>query len=164
MSTFTELIGSHGLRETLGVSGIPAPTFISIARALKCVLAADGEVHGAELNAYLETCRRFGATDDMLDELRQFNPAGTTVEMCFGGMDPDSIPARTLLYEAIRIAKADGTYADEERAAVKRAANLLGIDEDWLTNITALADAEQALRNLRISMLVPPGLRQYVEQ
>lgn len=161
MSTFTELVSSSGLRETMGVSGIPAPIFLSIARALKCVLAADGVVDGGELNAYLETCRRFGAPDEMLEELRRFDPSDTRVEACFQGMDPDSIPARTLLYEAIRIAKADGKYADAERATVKRAAEVLGIDDDWLANITALADAEEALRSLRVSMLLPPGLRPY---
>lgn len=162
MTTFTELIGSSGLRETHGVSGIPSDLFVSIARALKCVLAADGEIHGAELNAYLETCRRLGAPDAMLEELRAFNPTGTEVEQCFAGMDPDSIPTRTLLYEAIRIAKADGSYAQAEKETVKKAAEALSIDADTLSNITALVDAEEALRSLRVAMLLPPGLRAYM--
>lgn len=155
MSTFTELVSGSGVRDTLGVSGIPADRFLSIARALKVVLAADGTVHGAEVNAYLEACRRYGAPDAMLEELRAFDPADTTLESCFQGMDPDSIPARALLYEAVRIAKADGTFADAERRAVERAAELLGLDEEWLANITALVDAEDALRALRTRMLVP---------
>jgi uncharacterized tellurite resistance protein B-like protein len=162
MSTFTELVGTSALRETLGVSGIPAPLFVCVARALKVVLAADGEIHGGEMNAYLESCRRFGAPDELLRELRTFDPSTTTVDECFEGVDPDSIPARSLLYEAIRIAKADGVYGDSERRAVRRAAELLGIDDEWLVNITALVDAEESLRNLRVSMLLPPGLRAYL--
>ena len=63
MITYTELVIAAGPRETERVSGIPTPLFQRIARALKVVLAADGVVDGAELNAYLETCRRFGAPD-----------------------------------------------------------------------------------------------------
>jgi uncharacterized tellurite resistance protein B-like protein len=161
MSTFTELVGSSALRETYGVSGIPAPMFRTIACALKHVLAADGAIHGAELNAYLEMCRRYGAPDDMLHELRDFDPSETSLEACLKDLDPDSFPARGLLYDTIRIAKADGDYANAERAAVKRAAELLGIEDEWLVHITALADAEEALRALRVSMLLPPGLRHY---
>lgn len=161
MSTFIELVGSNALRDTLGVSGIPTPLFRSIARALKVLLAADGEIHPAELNAYLESCRTYGAGDDLLAELKAFDPSETTIEDCFQGIDPDTIPARALLYDAIRIAKADADFADSERAAIKQAADLLAIDEDTLVNITALADAEDALRGLRISLLMPPGLRRY---
>ena len=162
MITYTELVIGAGPRETERVSGIPAPLFQKIARALKLVLAADGDVNGAELNAYLETCRRFGAPDEMLDELRRFDPRETSLEECFAGMDPDSVPARSLLYDAIRIAKADGSYDRSERAAVTRAAKLLGLEDEWVEKITALVDAEEALGRLRVSLLLPPGLRAYV--
>ncbi len=162
MITFTELATSRAVRDPEHVSGMPRSLFHSIACALKIVLAADGEVNGAELNTYLETCRRFGAPDDMLDELRDFDPTCTTIDACFQGIDPDSIPARSLLYDAIRIAKADGSYDQAERAAVTHAARLLGLDESWVAQITALVDAEEALYKIRATMLLPPGLRAYV--
>ncbi|MCI0433258.1 MAG: TerB family tellurite resistance protein [Gemmatimonadetes bacterium] len=162
MITFTELVTSEAVRDPEHVSGVPRPLFHSIACALKCVLAADGEVNGAELNTYLETCRRFGAPDDMLQELRAFDPSCTTLEACFRDVDPDSIPARSLLYDAIRIAKADGSYDRAERAAVMKAAELLGLDDEWVEQITALIDAEEALHRIRVALLLPPGLRAYV--
>lgn len=161
MITFTELVTSRAARDPEHVSGIPRPLFHSIACALKIVLAADGKVNGAELNTYLETCRRFGAPDDMLDELRDFDPSCTSLEACFEGIDPDSIPARSLLYDAIRIAKADGSYDRAEREAVTKAAKLLRLDDAWVEHITALVDAEEALHRMRVAMLLPPGLRAY---
>ncbi len=158
MSTFTELLGGAGLRDTYTVSGMRAPLFMSVARALKVLLAANGEIHPAELNAYLAVCRKYGASDDVLHELRDFDPAGVSLDECFHGVDPDSIPTRALLHNAIRIAKADGDYDGGERSAVHRAAEMLGIGDEWLANITALVDAEEALSRLRMSMLMPPGL------
>jgi uncharacterized tellurite resistance protein B-like protein len=156
MSTFTELQFSAAFRDTYGVSGMPGPLFMAVARGLKVVLAADGRVHPAELNAYLETCRRYGASDAMLRDLQEFEPGTMTIEQCFAGIDPDSIPARALLYDVVRIAKADADYAGGERAAAQHAAELLGIDDEWLEKITALVDAEEALRELRLSLLAPP--------
>lgn len=158
MSTFTELLGGAGLRDTYTVSGMRAPLFLSVAKALKILLAADGQIHPAELNAYLAVCRKYGASDDVLHELRDFDPSETTLEDCFSGVDPDSIPTRALLHDAIRIAKADGDYDRGERAAVHSAAEMLGIGDEWLANITALVDAEEAISQLRMSMLMPPGL------
>jgi hypothetical protein len=42
---------------------------------------------------------------------------------------------------------------------VHNAARLLGIDDDGVMDITALVDAEDAMRALRFSMLCPAGLR-----
>lgn len=156
MSTFTELQFSVAFRDTYGVSGMPGPLFVAVARGLKVVLAADGRIHPAELNAYLATCRKYGASDEMLRELQAFDPTGVTIDECFAGIDADTIPARALLYDVIRIAKADADYARGESAAVRRAAELLGIDDEWLEKIDALVDAEDALRQLRLTLLAPP--------
>jgi uncharacterized tellurite resistance protein B-like protein len=134
---------------------MPGPLFMAVARGLKVVLAADGKLHPAELNGYLETCRRYGASDAMLRELQEFDPRSMTVEQCFAGIDPDSIPARALLYDVVRIAKADADYARGERAAVRHAADLLDLDDEWLDKITALVDTEDALRELRLTLLAP---------
>ena len=157
MSTFTELQSSPTLRDTYGVSGMPGPMFMSIARGLKVLLAADGKIHPAELNMYLETCRRYGAHESMVRELQAFDPLGVTFEDCFAGVDPMLIPTRALLYDVIRISKADGDYAQAEQAAVSKAAHTLGIDEDWVEKISALVDAENSLANLRLRLLAPTG-------
>ena len=153
MSTFTELHSSSVLRDTYGVSGMPAPLFVSVARGLKILLAADGTIHPAELNSYLETCKRYGASDAMLRDLQEFDTHDVTLDTCFADIDPMLIPARALLYDVIRIAKADGDYARGERTAVTIAANLLGVDEDWVEKITALVDAENALNDLKLQLL-----------
>ena len=153
MSTFTELHASPVLRDTYGVSGMPGPLFASVARGLKVLLAADGAIHPAELNMYLETCRRYGAGETMLRELQEFDPREATLDDCFADIDPMLIPARALLYDVIRIAKADGDYARGERTAVTIAAHLLGVDEDWVEKVTALVDAENALNGLKLQLL-----------
>lgn len=153
MSTFTELHTSAVLRDTYGVSGMPGPLFLSVARGLKVLLGADGAIHPAELNAYLETCKRYGASDEQLRELQGFDTHESSLDECFAGIDPIMIPTRALLYDVIKIAKADGDYARGERAAVTVAAKLLGIDEDWIERITALIDAEAAIDALKLRML-----------
>jgi uncharacterized tellurite resistance protein B-like protein len=134
---------------------MPGPLFLSVARGLKVLLAADGKIHPAELNMYLETCRRYGATESMVRELQAFDPHGVTFEDCFAGVDSLLIPTRALLYDVIRISKADEDYAVEEREAVNKAAHLLGVEEDWVEKITALVDAENSLAMLRLRLLAP---------
>lgn len=153
MSTFTELHTSGAARDTFGVSGMAGPLFVAVARGLKVLLAADGEIHPAELNSYMETCQRYGASDAMLQELRSFDPQNTSFDACFAGVDPMLIPVRALLYDVIRIAKADGDFARGERTAVNVAASLLGVHEDWVDKITALVDAELALNDLKLQLL-----------
>src|SRR5262245_52033454 len=155
MPTFTELHTSPILRATTAVGGMPAPTCSSIAPGPKLLLAAVGRIHPAEINTYLETCRRYGAHESMLRELQAFDPHGVTFEECFAGVDPMLIPTRALLYDVIRISKADEDYAKAEQDAVAKAAHLLGVDDDWVEKITALVDAENSLAALRLRLLAP---------
>lgn len=153
MTSFTELQASPVLRDTYGVSGMPGPLFMAVAKGLKVLLAADGAIHPAELNSYLETCRRYGADSVMLRQLHEFNAHDATFDECFAGVDPMLIPTRALLYDVIRIAKADGDYARGEQVAVRHAASLLGVSDNWIEKIAALIDAENALAELRLRLL-----------
>ena len=153
MSTFTELHTTGARRDTYGVSGMSGPLFLAVARGLKVLLAADGTIHPAELNAYLETCKRYGASDGELRELQEFDPHGVMFDQCFADIDPMMVPTRALLYDVVRIAKADGDYARGERTAVTIAATLLGVEQDWIEKVTALVDAENALESLKLHLL-----------
>jgi tellurite resistance protein len=163
MSTIeTELILSAGIRERHGLPGTPRQFFDVFARALKILAAADGEVHPAEMDAYLDTLRLFGADEVMIATYRDFDPASTTIAEVFQGIDTSIIPGRGLLYDAIRIAQADGDYSGEESAAVLDAARILGIDAETVGIIVALAEAEAALKRLHTALLIPAALRAHM--
>jgi tellurite resistance protein len=155
MST-DSMIRSSALRETHGVPEMPREAFMSVAKAFKVVLAADGELHPKELAAYRDTCRTYGATDDVLRELDAFDPTDVSVEQAFGGMQLSQVPVRGLLYDVIKAAQADGDYASAERGAVETAARVLGVGSDVLAQITALVDEENALRDRRHQLLATP--------
>ncbi len=63
---------------------------------------------------------------------------------------------RILVYDAIRASSVDG-YNSGERAAVRKAAGLLGIDEDSVAKLEQLVDDELALKARRITLLMPEG-------
>ena len=63
---------------------------------------------------------------------------------------------RILIYDAIVPSSVDG-YSDGERAAVRRAAERLGIDERGVTDLEQLVADERALKMRRIKLLMPDG-------
>jgi tellurite resistance protein len=64
-------------------------------------------------------------------------------------MKPGGLRARMLLRDAIEISRADGHYAQEEKAAVARAAKLLGVSETTVKSIESLVELEHAAKHLR---------------
>ena len=151
------MIRSSALSETHGVPEMPRQAFMAVAKAFKVVLAADGELHPKELAAYRDTCRTYGATDDVLRELDAFDPTDVSVEQAFGGMALSQIPVRGLLYDVIKAAQADGDYASAERGAVETAARVLGVGPDVLAELTSLIDDENHLRDRRHRLLSTPA-------
>jgi uncharacterized membrane protein YebE (DUF533 family) len=63
---------------------------------------------------------------------------------------------RILVYDAIRASSVDG-YTDGERAAVRKAASMLGIDEATVAELERLVMDEEALKARRIKALMPGG-------
>jgi hypothetical protein len=63
---------------------------------------------------------------------------------------------RILVYDAIRASHVDG-YTDGERAAVRKAARLLGIDDATVAELEQLVQDEHQLKRRRIAALMPGG-------
>ncbi len=127
-----------------------------MAIALLSTANGDGEVSEAERTWALGYFAAKGYPGEVIDEARRLT-AG----------DLDAIPAlmelgvlrpsgRILLYDAIRVASADGYHPSEMRA-VRTVARALGVPEATVAEIEALVAEEAALRTRRIELLMPDG-------
>jgi uncharacterized membrane protein YebE (DUF533 family) len=94
-------------------------------------------------------------------------PAAAVAEVSGLGADAARLPelmqvgilkqsARILIYDAIRASSVDG-YTDGERAAVRKAAHSLGIDEQTVAELEHLVADEHAMKARRIKLLMPGG-------
>ena len=139
-------------RERYGsVVGQPAPErALRLGKAIKLIIAADGEVSERELAAFADLATMFGATE-MFSQLVAFDPRSTTLKDCLQGLDNDAL-ARRMIYDAIKISSVDG-YAAPEREAVTRAAQIMGIDGATVTLIEGLVEAERGLASIRTQLL-----------
>jgi tellurite resistance protein len=134
------------------VVGQPAPErALRIGKAIKLIIAADGEVSEGELAAFADLATMFGATEELFSQFVAFDPRSTTLEDCLQGLGNDAL-ARRMIYDAIKISSVDG-YAAQERAAVSRAAQIMGIDGATVTLIEGLVEAERGLAGIRARLL-----------
>ncbi|HLE97704.1 MAG TPA: hypothetical protein VI997_10075 [Candidatus Thermoplasmatota archaeon] len=141
LAAFAEGFGTH--------AALPADLVLRYGKAVASVAAADGELSEAEVACFCTTMRAWGATDLELDE-------------CFGAPEPSGAPleaalrplARLILYDAIRVAAADG-FGPVERDAARRAAERLGLDPGLVPAIEGLLGVEEALRAARLRLLSP---------
>ena len=142
-------------RERYGsVVGQPAPErALRIGKAIKLIIAADGEVSEGELSAFADLATMFGAIDapELFSQFVAFDPRSTTLKDCLQGLDNDAL-SRRMIYDAIKISSVDG-YAAKEREAVSRAAQIMGIDGATVTLIEGLVEAERGLASIRAKLL-----------
>ncbi len=57
-----------------------------------------------------------------------------------------------MLYQAIKMSRADGVYHEKEKAAVARAAEILGIERKVLASIESLVEIEESAARLRFAI------------
>jgi hypothetical protein len=119
--------------------------------SLKIILAADG-LHPLEEHALSRGMTLMGVPDDIRAAVQRFEVGGANLE--------EHLPrtatrgrARLLVYDAVRLASADGLYADAEREAVARAALALGVDQFAVRALEGLVQMERVVDQMRRGLL-----------
>ena len=117
---------------------------------LLAIVGADGEVSDAELQWYLDEGSLMGCDRDYLDAVRQIDWKNVDIEATLKEIKFD-FPLnlrRTLLYQSIKMSRADGVYHEKEKAAVARTAEILGIDRSVVASIESIVEMEDATSQL----------------
>ena len=153
----SKTVRSYLQREIYGLEfELSAEIITHYSRLVLMIAAGDGVVSEAEW-AYAEgRAMAIGIPQAALEQLRGFDYKGANLaEEAAAYRDASgSRGAYAFLYDAIKVASVDG-YAAGEQAAVRRVANILGIPLSTVESIEHLIQTEDALRELRLSVLYP---------
>lgn len=98
--------------------------FLHFNRALLIISGADGELSAAEWDVFVATRRLLGIPMELLSQFKTFDYRNGNLEESLKHIEGGEV---ALIYDAIKIASADG-YADAERAMARKAAEILKIN------------------------------------
>ncbi|WP_200817546.1 TerB family tellurite resistance protein [Calothrix rhizosoleniae] len=123
--------------------------------SLMAIAGADGELAEQEFQWYIDEQRNL-LTDpeEYIETLRKFDWKSANLEELLGKISYD-FPLnfrRTMLYQAIKMCRADGSYHEKEKASVTKAAKMLGIERNIAASLESLAELEDATERLRLSL------------
>lgn len=122
---------------------------------LMAIAGADGELGEAEFQWYADEQETlFLESEEYIETLRKFDWKNAKLEELLSGIKyAFSINfRRTLLYQAIKMSRADGLYHEKEKEAAAKAAEILGIDRSGLVSLEAMAELEDATERLRLAL------------
>ena len=129
---------------------------VSYGGALMAIAGADGELAEAEFQWYVEEQKLLlTQPQEYIEVLRKFDWKNADIEQLLGNISYD-FPLnfrRAMLYQAIKMCRADGSYSDKEKSTVARAAEILELDRSIVVNLASLAELEEATERLRLSLL-----------
>lgn len=129
---------------------VGAATRGKLVKAVLWVAGADKVLSEAERTYALGLARALGAEETEVEALKGFDPAKARIGTI---LDATTRPfARTILYDALRVARAD-KVSPPERDAAARMAKRLELDASIVPGIEGLLGIEDALNALRIRML-----------
>ncbi|NET61869.1 MAG: hypothetical protein F6K47_38855 [Symploca sp. SIO2E6] len=128
---------------------------VNYGAALMAIAGADGELVEKEFQWYIDEQELLMEdSKEYIDTLRKFDWKNAKLDELLGGISYN-FPLnfkRSMLYQAIKMSGADGSYHDKEKAAVAKAAELLGIERSVVVSLESLAELEQATEKLRLSL------------
>ncbi len=123
--------------------------------ALMAIAGADGELAEKEFQWYVDEQQiLFVESEEYIETLRKFDWKNANLEELLSGISYD-FPInfrRAMLYQGIKMSRADGVYQEKEKAAVARAAEILGIERSAVISIESLAEIEDASERLRLAL------------
>lgn len=125
------------------------------AKALLVVAGADG-MSTAEMEHFVAWQHASGHPKSLIDELQHFDYRSADVKQvitAFRDLTEQTPEAkRTLIYDAIRLAYADGKYSADERKALQEAAEELGVDRTIVIALEGVVSVEVAARQMRLAI------------
>ncbi|MBP0019086.1 MAG: TerB family tellurite resistance protein [Cyanobacteria bacterium SBLK] len=129
---------------------------VNYAGALMAIAGADGELAEEELQWYIEEQELlFTDPTEYIEEIRSFHWKNVNIKELLGKIKYD-FPInfrRAMLYQAIKMSRADGIYEDREKIAVSKAAEILGIQHSIVVSIESLVELEDTSDRLRLALL-----------
>lgn len=142
------------VNEYYGFQSILRNSLIDYGKALLCIAGADGDVakeEGEWISGYFATT--LGVPDDIVDLWKYMisseNFRKFKLEEEIGRIVGSINSARQLIYDAVRAARANGTYTPEEQNAVHTAGKMLNVDASIIQAIESLVDTEVSVMNVR---------------
>ncbi|MDY7007745.1 MAG: hypothetical protein SWX82_28355 [Cyanobacteriota bacterium] len=143
--------GSEYLKRTQGLSAAPFEAYLNYGYALLAIAGSDGDVPEAEMNWLISHQRMIGAPEEAIEKYKEFDYKNAKLEEVLPKIKAD-VPSwsapRTLLYHAIKMSRADKDYATQEQEAVKKAAKLLGVEDDITLSLNVLVEMEEKVESL----------------
>ena len=128
---------------------------VNYGAALMAIAGADGELAEAEFQWYIDEQELLlESPDEYIETLRKLDWTSVNLEEVLGGISY-SFPLnfrRSMLYQAIKMSRADGAYHDREKAAVAKAAEILGIERSVVVSLESMAEIEEASERLRLAL------------
>jgi len=146
-----EIKSSQAFQETHGF--VPTPELMMhVAQAMLVIAGADGEVSPREWDAFTARAKMYGYPDEAIAALKQFDYKTANIEDFIPTIKKMGIE-RGVVYDAIKLSRADGVYHELEKAMVARAASLLNVEPEIVVALEGIAEAEDALAKARIALL-----------
>ena len=94
-----------------------------------------------QLQWYIDEVTLMGVNQDYIDAIRNIDWKNVSIEEVLSEVKFD-FPLnvkRSLLYQAIKMSRADGVYHEKEKAAVVKTAEILGVEKSVVENIESVA-------------------------
>jgi hypothetical protein len=147
--------GGHFMEEVYGaVYGIPNEVMEVYGRILLAIADGDGTVSPEELHYFNGRAKALGIPDDIVAKWKAEYPQANLEQDVATLRKYIQGPPLSILYDAIKIASADG-YADGEKKMVRRAAAACDVSEATVRQLENLVALEDAARALRVTLLFP---------
>ena len=144
--------------------GIAAQSLVDFEVAVNCgcallaIAGSDGELAEPEFQWYIDEQEMVAVDSEAFQEyieiLRKFDWKNANLEELLSGIK-FNFPlnfSHSLLYQAIKMSRADGIYHEKEKAAVAKAAKILGVDSTVVVSLESVAEMEETADRLRIAL------------
>ena len=139
-----------------GLSLVPKDLWKEYGYVLLNIAGSDGEVSDPELEWLTVSCAEaVGIDEEIIKIWEEYDFDEDDLEELFVNLNGASFGNfnKLLIYDAIRMASADGDYAVDEKEQVYYAAKIMKVPAEAVTAIEALIELEQAAEKLRLTIL-----------